>query len=255
MQDGLIKAAAGTPRIRVADCRYNAEQIFTLMREADKQEVKVLALPELCLTGYTCGDLFLQDTLLRGAEAALEGYGTDTLTLPLLDKDGILPALPPSDDTGYRIQRPSKSHYDGCCNEFWWCLNNVAKGIVRDQLPYAMRMYTGVVLPELENMTAWHIGIETDFAISVGMWGKQFRKYLSPERYERYRKTYPDGDYAHFWEAVFTACALFRELAGEVGAHFGYAYPASEDGHMMRYLRYMQDEFKRIRKGGNQTCS
>ena len=54
------------PQIRVADCRYNAEQIFTLMREADKQGVRVLALPELCLTGYTCGDLFLQDTLLRG---------------------------------------------------------------------------------------------------------------------------------------------------------------------------------------------
>ena len=58
MRDGFISVAAGTPKIRVADCRYNAEQIFTLMREADKQGVKVLALPELCLTGYTCGDLF-----------------------------------------------------------------------------------------------------------------------------------------------------------------------------------------------------
>ena len=66
MRDGFIKVAAGTPKIRVADCRYNAEQIFTMMREADKQGVKVLCLPELCLTGYTCGDLFLQDTLLCG---------------------------------------------------------------------------------------------------------------------------------------------------------------------------------------------
>ena len=41
------------------------------MREADKQGVKILALPELCLTGYTCGDLFLQDTLLDGAEEGL----------------------------------------------------------------------------------------------------------------------------------------------------------------------------------------
>ena len=55
MRDGFIKVAAGTPKIRVADCRYNAEQIFTMMREADKQGVKVLCLPELCLTGYTCG--------------------------------------------------------------------------------------------------------------------------------------------------------------------------------------------------------
>ncbi len=65
MRDGFVKVAAGTPKIRVADCRYNAEQIFTLMREAAAQGVRVLCLPELCLTGYTCGDLFLQDTLLQ----------------------------------------------------------------------------------------------------------------------------------------------------------------------------------------------
>ena len=45
MRDGFVKVAAGTPKIRVADCRYNAEQIFTLMREADKQGVRVLCLP------------------------------------------------------------------------------------------------------------------------------------------------------------------------------------------------------------------
>ena len=71
MRDGFVKAAAGTPKIRVADCEYNAGQIIALMEEAAAQGVKVLALPELCVTGYTCGDLFLQDTLLKGAEDAL----------------------------------------------------------------------------------------------------------------------------------------------------------------------------------------
>ena len=71
MKDGFITVAAGTPGSGWPTARYNAEQIFTLMREADKQGVKVLALPELCLTGYTCGDLFLQETLLNGAEEGL----------------------------------------------------------------------------------------------------------------------------------------------------------------------------------------
>ena len=71
MRDGFVKVAAGTPEIRVADCVYNAQQCIKLIREAEEQGVKVLCLPELCLTGYTCGDLFLQDTLLDGAEAAL----------------------------------------------------------------------------------------------------------------------------------------------------------------------------------------
>ena len=89
MRDGFIKVAAGTPKIRVADCRYNAEQIFSLMREADKQGVKVLALPELCLTGYTCGDLFLHDTLLKGAEEGLATILEATKHLDLLTAVGL----------------------------------------------------------------------------------------------------------------------------------------------------------------------
>ena len=89
MRDGFVKVAAGTPKIRVADCRYNAEQIFTLMREADKQGVKVLALPELCLTGYTCGDLFLQPTLLRGAEEGLATILEATRNLDMVTAVGL----------------------------------------------------------------------------------------------------------------------------------------------------------------------
>ena len=89
MRDGFIKIAAGTPKIRVADCRYNAEQIFNLMREAHRQGVRVLALPELCLTGYTCGDLFLQNTLLRGAEEGLATILEATKNLDMLTALGL----------------------------------------------------------------------------------------------------------------------------------------------------------------------
>ena len=89
MRDGFVTVAAGTPKIRVADCRYNAEQIFTLMREADKQGVKVLVLPELCLTGYTCGDLFLQETLLNGAEEGLRTILEATKNLDMIAAIGL----------------------------------------------------------------------------------------------------------------------------------------------------------------------
>ena len=89
MKDGFICVAAGTPKIRVADCRHNAEQIFTMMREADKQGVKILALPELCLTGYTCGDLFLQDTLLEGAAEGLRTILEATRHLEVLTALGM----------------------------------------------------------------------------------------------------------------------------------------------------------------------
>ncbi len=89
MKDGFITVAAGTPQIRVADCRYNAEQIFTMIREAARQGVKILALPELCLTGYTCEDLFFQDTLLDGAEEGLRTILEATKHLDILTALGM----------------------------------------------------------------------------------------------------------------------------------------------------------------------
>ena len=68
MKDGFISLACGTPKLRLADCAYNAEQTFTMMRSAEQAGVKVLVLPELGLTGYTCGDLFYQDAFLHEAE-------------------------------------------------------------------------------------------------------------------------------------------------------------------------------------------
>lgn len=89
MRDGFIKVAAGTPKIRVADCAYNAGQIISLMKDAAAQGVKVLALPELCLTGYTCGDLFLQPTLLKGAEEGLAAILEATGELDMVTALGL----------------------------------------------------------------------------------------------------------------------------------------------------------------------
>ena len=100
MRDGFVKVAAGKPKIRVADCAYNGEQIAALMRQAAEQGVKVLALPELCLTGYTCGDLFLQDTLLQGAQDALAQVLSETAGLDLVAALG-LPVRNPWDNKLY----------------------------------------------------------------------------------------------------------------------------------------------------------
>ena len=89
MRDGFIKVAAGTPKIRVADCDHNAGQIIALMKEAAARGVKVLALPELCVTGYTCGDLFLQDALLDGVERALKRILKETEELDILTAIGL----------------------------------------------------------------------------------------------------------------------------------------------------------------------
>lgn len=71
MRHGFIKVAAATPDIRVADVDYNVKQIKKQMDEADENGAKVVVFPELCVTGYTCGDLFSQDILLKAVKKAL----------------------------------------------------------------------------------------------------------------------------------------------------------------------------------------
>lgn len=68
MRDGFVKVAAVTPDIKVADCRYNMESIKKEIYRCRKEAVKIAVFPELCITGYTCGDLFLQDILLEEAK-------------------------------------------------------------------------------------------------------------------------------------------------------------------------------------------
>ena len=72
MKDGFLKAAALSPALRVADCAYNTRQILTELRAAAARGVKLAVFPEFCLTGYTCGDLFLQRTLQHGALTGLQ---------------------------------------------------------------------------------------------------------------------------------------------------------------------------------------
>ena len=89
MKDGFVRAAVGTPAIRVADCPGNARNIIALMREAEEKHVKLLTLPELCVTGYTASDLLLTRPLLEGALSALEEICKASETLDVLTSVGV----------------------------------------------------------------------------------------------------------------------------------------------------------------------
>lgn len=71
MKYGFLRAAAASPGLRVADVAYNTQEIIKSMREYAARNAQLLCLPEFCLTGYTCSDLFLQETLIYGAEQGL----------------------------------------------------------------------------------------------------------------------------------------------------------------------------------------
>lgn len=78
MKDGFIKVSAATPDVRVGDCEYNADEIIRMVYEMEEQGAKVMVFPELCITSYSCGDLFWQETLLNEAKVQLMRIAKET---------------------------------------------------------------------------------------------------------------------------------------------------------------------------------
>ncbi len=89
MEQGFLKIAAVTPKIKVADPEYNADEIIRLLEEAEKSGARIAVFPELCLSGYTCADLFLQDILLRSCEEQLIRIVEETDDFDILSFIGL----------------------------------------------------------------------------------------------------------------------------------------------------------------------
>ena len=174
-------------------------------------------------------------------EETEKNFTGDKLTIILLDKDNFLPKIPPASDEDYYVKKPDQDEFTAYCNDFWWCLNNVAKGIARDELPYAMEMFNVVVRSLLNGMVDWYIGTLTNFSVSTGKMGKYYKKFLPPELYVLYAKTYSDSDYHNFWNAIFTACKLFRTVALAVSRYFEYTYRQHEEDGIMDYLNKVRN--------------
>jgi NAD+ synthase (glutamine-hydrolysing) len=97
MNNGFVRLATAIPNVKVGDCFYNITQIANQIKQADKHEVQIVCFPELCITAYTCGDLFHQSILIEEAENALasllaETQNTKTVAivgLPVLQNNNL----------------------------------------------------------------------------------------------------------------------------------------------------------------------
>lgn len=163
----------------------------------------------------------------------------DKLCKVLLDKKGILPPMPPSTDEEYHIKKPSPAQYAACVNEFWWCLNNVAKGLWRDEIPYVQDMLA-LIRKELVKMLSWRVGCDTDFAVSVGKSGKYLYRWLSQGDWRDFLKTYASGETEEIWESVMVMCELFDRTARDVEKHLGYSYDNETAEGSWGYLRHIR---------------
>ena len=89
MNYGFVKVAAAVPRVKIADCNFNAKQLESLIAVADGKGVQIITFPEMCITAYTCGDLFGQQLLLEEAEMALMQILNNTRQLDIISILGM----------------------------------------------------------------------------------------------------------------------------------------------------------------------
>ncbi len=176
------------------------------------------------------------DLHLQTLEYSIKDMKQDRLCIVLLDKDQTFPQIPPSTDEDHWVKRPSEEEYLCSCNEFWWLLNNMGKGLWRGEITYAMDMLNFYVRPEFIKMLSWYVGIHTYFSSSIGKSGKYLYKFLSQDKMERILLTYPAGNPESIWQSLFEMCDFFDALAREVGRGLGYAYNEKEAHNSRLFL-------------------
>lgn len=171
---------------------------------------------------------------LENALNSLELYKT------LVDKDNSMPRKQVLSDEKYWVKKPVSDQFSCTCNEFWWCLNNVAKGLWRNEIPYVMDMINFQIRPMLRRLLEWKIGVDNGFSVSVGKSAKYMNKYLPKEIFEQYLQSYSEAQINAIWNAVFVMCDLFQKISLELSKKLNFIYDLTEARNSKCYLEHVK---------------
>jgi aminoglycoside 6-adenylyltransferase len=179
------------------------------------------------------------DLTVQSVNYARNHIQDDKLCRILLDKENILPKIETATDCKYWVKKPTKEQYLATCNEFWWCTNNIAKGLWREELTYVQDITNYVVRPQLIRMLDWKVGILTGWAVSTGKSSKYLYRWLSEEEWQIFLSTYFDGNVENAWNSVIGMCELFENVAKFVGEKLGWEYNEKEANAACNFLKYV----------------
>lgn len=160
----------------------------------------------------------------------------DSLSVLLLDKDDRFSQLPAPSERDYYLESPEQKTFSDCCNEFWWTMTYVAKGLRRSQIVYAKSVQEKVVRSMLDQMIRWYIGAVHGLDVNPGQYGKFFQHYLSVEEWQWLLATYSDASLPGTWQAMLRMAELFEYLSLRVAEHFGFSFPTTETPNVRSYL-------------------
>ena len=161
---------------------------------------------------------------------------SDSQTMILLDKDHVAGSIPSPSDKKYWVKKPSEQVYMDCCNEFWWLVLYVDKGIRRKELLYASAHLKNGIWNELLRMLMWKAGTVHGFIFSPGKEYKYIKQYISSEEWERLCLIMNTGSIELCMRALEIAIRLFSDVSKIVAEKLDFFYPDYEE----KVLKYRQ---------------
>ncbi|WP_175614852.1 aminoglycoside 6-adenylyltransferase [Piscibacillus halophilus] len=165
----------------------------------------------------------------------------ESLTEVLLDKDGVIPKLPPASDRDYYVSRPSVSDFNHTCNEFWWVMPYVAKGLWRGEVLYAKGILEGPLRNALMQMLDWSVAIDYDFKISTGKFSKELHALLDQTTWNRLLDTFPTAHKNSIWQALEIMGDLFHDVAKTCAQRLGFNYNEEEEQSVRQYMKRVKN--------------
>lgn len=159
----------------------------------------------------------------------------------LLDKDNLLPEIERLTETQTIFtSAPTESEFFGTCNEFWWVLKTFAEYTLREELPSAM-FYLNVAVRDLLNrMVSWYLYLRDGEPVDVGILNSRIEKLLEEDLFLLYKKTYPDADYEHMWQAYTAVTELWNRLGRAVAQKRGFSYLEETEKNMLEFIRELR---------------
>ncbi|MBR6219186.1 MAG: aminoglycoside 6-adenylyltransferase [Clostridia bacterium] len=159
----------------------------------------------------------------------------------LLDKGDTLPIVDRLVESQTLFaELPSEAAFLGACDEFWWVMKTLAEYTLREELPAAMYYLNVSVRGLLNRMLHWHLYLQSGKPIDVGILDSNLEKLLEDTLFRLYKKTYPDADCGHIWEAFHAASELWHRVAGMVAEHRGFQYPSAVEENMLEFIRNLK---------------
>lgn len=171
-------------------------------------------------------------------------FVADSLTVVWLDKDNLFNEIPKSTDKDYHIKKPTQKEFSEVCNEFWWTITYVAKGLKRNEIVYAKDTMETVVRPMFLQMIEWKIGFDFDFKVSIGKSGKFIDRYLEPSFYNEILKTYTDTGIENNWKALFLMVKIFKEQQLILAKKLNFYINIDEANNSLKYIEKLFEEEK-----------